>query len=71
MDFVDDIDLEAAFTRREMHFFKQIADFIDAPVGSTVNFKNVQRIAIRNLLAGRTFAARFGSFAIVTIQRLG
>jgi hypothetical protein len=67
VDFVDDIDLEPAVARHVFDVLSKFTDFVNAPVGGTIDFKHIDRNAIRNLFAGRAHIAwdRDGTFLAV------
>ena len=56
--FVDDENLVAVARRLVAHVFPQLAHIVDAAVGGRVDFNDVRRVALRNLEARGTLAAR-------------
>ena len=46
MDFVDDVDLEAAFGRLVTHILDDLADLVDAAIGRAVDLKHVDRAPV-------------------------
>ena len=51
MHFIDDVNLESALRGLIANIFDDLSDFVDAAIRCTVNFQNIDRIAIRNLFA--------------------
>jgi small subunit ribosomal protein S6 len=62
---VDDVHLLGADLRRDLHLLDQVADVVDAVVAGGIQLEDVQRMAIIEAFAGRTFAA--GAQVIVEV----
>ena len=71
MNFIDDVNLKSALSRLIADIFDDLANLIDAAIGRTVDFENVDRIALGNLLTLSADAARSRGWTIIAIQRLG
>ena len=69
--FVDDVNLEAAGGRAVLHVFDQVANFVDAAVGGTVDFQHVDTVAVADLLAEIALIARLGRRSLFAVERLG
>src|SRR5437868_11837337 len=59
MGLVEDVDLEPVARRAIPRGLAQLADFIDAAVGSGINFDDVDGISSANLGARFAYATRF------------
>ncbi len=68
--FIDDEDLVPVSGRAIAGLLFQFPDFIDAAIGSRVNFENIHAIARGDLDTGGAFAAGLARLALVTVQRL-
>ena len=69
--FVDDVDLEAAGSRRVLSVFQHFADIVDAGVGRGVDLQQIDKAAGVDLTTGRAFAARLRGGAGFAIEALG
>ena len=71
MHLVDNINLVAAFRRREGYLLAQVTDIIYAGVGRSVNFNYIQRGSLHNALTVAALAAGLGSRPLLAVQSLG
>ena len=71
MNFIDDVNLKSALSRLIADIFDDLANLIDAAIGRTVDFENVDRIALGNLMTLSADATRSSGWPIIAIQRLG
>ena len=73
MDFVDDVDLEAAAGRAIAGVVHDLADVVDAGIAGGVDFDHVEIIAAGDGQAGIAFAAGRGrgGIKLLTIQGFG
>ena len=69
--FVEDDDFVAAGGGSVANHFAKLADLVNAAVGGSVNFDDIERVAGGNFAAGIAGAVRFGGGALNAIQRLG
>ena len=58
MYFVDNIDLETAFSRLVADVFDDLADFVDAAVRSSIDFEHIDGAATSDLLTLGALIAR-------------
>ena len=68
---VYDVDLVSAIHRGEIHRLAQVTDFIDATVGSRIDFKDVHGGAIADFPTRLTLTARVRRRALLAIQSPG
>jgi hypothetical protein len=71
VNFIDDVNLKSALSRLIADIFDDLANLIDAAIGRTVDFENVDRIALGNLMTLSADATRSSGWPIIAIQRLG
>jgi hypothetical protein len=71
VNFIDDIDLVRAFLGCELTALPQLPDFVDAPVGSAVDFETVEGSAVGDAAAGLTLETGLGGHAFGTVQAFG
>jgi hypothetical protein len=71
MDFVDYVDLEATAAGHILNVFAQLTNFIDSSVRGPIDFEDVKRGALGNLLTGLTNVAWRRCGAVFTIHGLG
>jgi hypothetical protein len=45
VDFIDDVDLESSLGREVLDLLPEVPDFVNAPIGSAVDFQDVQERA--------------------------
>ena len=69
--FVDEIDFESSLGRRVLHIVEQFAGVVDFGARRGVDFDEVDEIALVDAAAGHALAARFGTHALLAVQRLG
>ena len=71
MHLIDDIDLETCTGGQVLGVIQHLTHIVDAGIGSSVEFDQINKTPAVDLVAGATFTARRGSDAGRTIQRLG
>ena len=71
MNFINDDDLELRAGGHEADVFFQLANFLNTPVGGTVDFVQINRTACHDLFAGAAFVAGFRRFTLFAVYRLG
>ncbi len=54
MNFVDDVDLHPTAARCVAHTFAKFADFVDAAIGGTIDFEDINGLSRGDFLAGIT-----------------
>ena len=69
--FVDDVDLVAAGRGRVLGVFDDFADVVDAGIGSSVDFQQVDKAPGVDLPAGGAFTTRLGTDAAFAVQAFG
>jgi hypothetical protein len=69
--FIDDVNFVTRLYRSKFDKLAKFSDFVNTPVGSSVNFVNINGNAIRNLTAICTDIARRWGGACFAIQGLG
>ncbi|OPZ23275.1 MAG: hypothetical protein BWZ03_00573 [bacterium ADurb.BinA186] len=62
MNFIDDVNLELCFGRRELNIFPKLADLVDASIGCGIDLNHIYRFA------GKNIAARFTLIAWLRIK---
>src|ERR1044072_9421697 len=67
---VDDVDFETTLGRLIADVFDDLADLIDATIGSAVDFEHVDGIALRDLLAVNALAAGRWCRSLLAVERL-
>jgi hypothetical protein len=68
--FVDDVDLEPALHRPVRDRLHQVAHLVDLRVRRAVDLEDVERDAVRDLLAGRALVAGIGRGPLFAVERL-
>ena len=71
MHLVDDIYLETGAGGQVLGVIQHLAHIVDAGIGSSVEFDQIDEMPAIDLLAGAAFTARRGGDAGRTIQRFG
>ena len=71
VDFVDDDDLVATPGREIADRVAEFPDVIDSGIGSAVDLKHVDRVAVGDLLASGAGIARFRRCPLFAVERLG
>ena len=71
VDFVDDVDLEAAAAGPILHVAAQVADLFDAVVAGAVDFEDVDILAGGDAATGVADAAGFRCRAVDAVEGLG
>ncbi len=71
MHLIDNINLEASVSRLVPDVFDDLTNFIDTPIGGPINFQNIDRAALGDLLALGAFIARLGSRSPFAVERFG
>ena len=70
MHLIDNVDFVFSFGRTVLHLLADLADVVDAVVGSRIDLNHVHGIARRNRPACRTFPARTPVHRMLTVDRL-
>ena len=71
MDFVDDEDLVFADDRGVLHAFDDVADVLDAGIGSGIYFLDVHGVAAGDILAAVALATGVQRVAALAVQGAG
>ncbi len=67
VNFIDDVNLKSASSRLIADIFDDLANLIDAAIRRTVDFENVDRIALGNLMTLSADATRSSGWPIIAI----
>jgi hypothetical protein len=71
MYFINNINPKPAARRYELHPFPQVTDLVNPPVGSRVNFQNIQGTALVDAQAISALIARFPSLGLKAVYGFG
>ena len=66
--FVDDVDLVARPLRRVLHLLDQVADVVDAVVGSSINLDQVGEVSGQHLATGGALVAGVFGGALLAVE---
>ncbi len=71
MNFINDEDFIRSIHGRVFYDFPQIPDFLDSPVGGTINFQYVQIPSVGNFLASIAGVTGYTIFGLGAVQGFG
>ena len=68
MHFIDQINLKSTTRWRVLHVIQQIAHVVNACIGGSINFNQINKAAFSNLITGTTFTAGNRAHTLLAIK---
>ncbi len=71
VDFIDDVDLVPVLGGKVLDILPQFPDFVDPPVGSSIDLQDIHRNPVPDLLAESAMVAGVNRGPFLTVQGFG